>query len=194
MGRVPELPPGGGLRRPQCFLSVLAPVLSCPGHILLSSCQSLSWSSEARVPRVLAPAPPGAAQGSVAWPPHRAPNGAPGGSWQCFCSAFLTPPCTLCAGPVVSVCLVFLYADRHTGSEVCHVGFVGTSRKGLRNGPESSQGRVWAARPSPEEGLGTPAAGGDVLLPHPAEPGREQRHLSRAPLCRLSPVPLPRPC
>lgn len=30
VGRVPELPPGGGLCRPQCFLSVLAPVLSCP--------------------------------------------------------------------------------------------------------------------------------------------------------------------
>lgn len=118
-----------GLRRPQCFLSVLALVLSCPGHVLLPSCRGLSWSSEARVPRVLAPAPSGAAQGSAAWPPHQAPNGAPGGSWQCFCSAFLTPPRTVCAGPVVLVCLVSLSADRCTGSEVCHVGFAGASKR-----------------------------------------------------------------
>lgn len=117
-----------GLRRPQCFLSVLALVLSCPGHVL-PSCRGLSWSSEARVPRVPAPAPSGAAQGSAAWPPHQAPNGAPGGSWQCFCSAFLTPPRTVCAGPVVLVCLVSLSADRCTGSEVCHVGFAGASKR-----------------------------------------------------------------
>lgn len=186
MGRVPELPPGGGLRRLQCFLSVLAPGLAWPGHVVLPSCWDLSWSSEARVPRVPAPAPLGAAQGSVAWPPNRAPDGALGGSWQCFRSASLTPPCTLCAGPVVSVCLVFLYADRCTGSEVCHVGFVGTSRKGLRNGPESSQGRVWAARPSLEEGLGPLLRGRGVLPLHPAEPGQEQTSSPGSPLLPVS--------
>lgn len=58
-----------------CFLSVLVPVLSCRGRASSPQAGGLSWSSGARAPSMLAPAPRGIAQGSVAWPLHQAPDG-----------------------------------------------------------------------------------------------------------------------
>lgn len=182
------------------------PLQTAVFSVSISSCPVLSWPR----PPPLVPgsvlvlrsqstqgAGPGPSRGSSRIRGVAAPPGSqwgPGWFLAVFLLHFSHPPCTLCSGPVVLVCLVFLYADRCTGSEVCHVGFMGAYRKDLRNGPESGQGRVWAARPSPEEGPGPLPWGRGVLPPHPAEPGREQRHLSWAPFCCLSPVSPPHPC
>lgn len=123
-----KLPPGGQAPQTACFLSVLASCLvpSGCGHASSPQAGGLSWSSGARAPSVLAPAPR-IAHGSVAWPLprgcRRSPRRCALGSVCAPCC--FEPPCAVFnLESVVLARLVFFPADKYVRSEACHgVGF-----------------------------------------------------------------------
>ena len=102
----------------------LTPVLSwrvMAARAFLPSCRCLSWSSEARVPRVPAPAPLGTTKDGWCGRSTRLLTVGTLGVVLGSVSAFSASLCTISLGPVVLVCLVFCQADRCMGSEVCTV-------------------------------------------------------------------------
>lgn len=183
VGAAPEPPPEAFSAGRLFPVSISpCPVMSCHSRTHLPSGWGLSRSSEAGVPRVLALAPLGTTQGSVAWLPPGRTGALAGARHSAPTAAVPAPPCTASSGPLGSVCSAFKQ-QAHGPGDVSGGWLCGHFHGEGRRVPLAGSD-CWVLS---RRGRNPPAGGGGAGSPCPAALAHFPRAPAKAQPCPPSP-------